>query len=242
VSFGGEVGSARYRLTLDETELRSGLQQAEQQARQSSQQIASALDNVSGASSRTGTSFAGLSRSALELFGIGSGIAIAERALDMLGEGLKAVSEATRDAQQAQLQLNAVYRDSARDIGTFADNLASGIGRSNTEARESVATFATLARNYGFTEDQIKTLTQRTADLAAVSGLSMRDAAERVQSAMRGEGEAAERLGLTLNSNAVQAMAKMTDEQRKNYQSMDQVTQAGIIYNEFLRQSSFATS
>jgi hypothetical protein len=267
MTFGGgtTVGSARYEVSLDAQAMLQAMAHLEQTTRESSNTVVAALTRIEGENKQVGQASeqmaATVRRStdeintatkrasdahhdfgsilketterSLTFFGVGGALELGKKAFE-------GITTATKEAQQAQFQLNALYRDSAQDVARFSEQLAAATGRSNTEAKEAVATFATLVRNYGFTSEQVKILTERTADLAAVSGLTFKEAADAVQSAMRGEAEHAERLGLTLNRNAIVAMAQLTDEQKKNYNSLDQLTQAGIIYNEFLRQSSFA--
>lgn len=170
--------------------------------------------------------------------GVGTGAAAATAAVGAVKDGLAAVITTTKEAEQAQKALNIVYGQAAPIYQDIAKAQAAAANVSLTSTQQAVTQFATLRANYGLTGAQIEKLTQLTLDYAAVSGKDVVDVAQRLQSALRGEAEAAEALGLTLNSDAVKAMAAMTDEQRKNFESLDQVTKAQIIYRELLRQSA----
>lgn len=168
------------------------------------------------------------------------GIAALATAVAGLIAGMAKSVEIAKEAEQTYREMAIQFQGSAESLAAFSEQLGRQTGNTQQQIEKAIAQQGTLSRNYGLTTEQIKTLVERSADLAAVSGLDVVDAATRVQSAIRGEAEAAERLGLTLNSNAVKALANMTAEQRKNFETMDQGSKAQIIYAEFLRQSSFA--
>lgn len=232
---GAVIGSAEFQLTANQQPLISGLAQAEANARQQSARIQGAIDGnlhkIEESSKRGGESLLGLVRA-------GTALTIVPAALAAVSTGFTKVVEQSQKAAQAQFALNKVYGDGAAHFKAFAAAQAQATGRSATDFEQAAVRAATLAKNYGLTAQQIEVLIQRSADLAAVHGKEIPDAAERVIAAIRGEAEAAEALGLTLNSDAVKAFAAMTDEQRKNFESLDQVTKAQIIYNELLRQTN----
>lgn len=229
------VGSADFLLAVDSRGFITGLVRAEQQARTSAGKIDAALSGATKNADKSAQGFAGT------LSGIGKaagGIAAVTAATAALSAGMERVAEQTQKAAQAQFQVNKLYGQGAETVNAFARAQADLTGRTVTDFQKASATAATLVKNYGFTQQQVETLIARSADLAAVSGKEIPDAAERVIAAMRGEAEAAEALGLTLNSDAVKAMAQMTDEQRRNFETLSQVEKAQIIYRELLRQTA----
>ncbi len=175
-----------------------------------------------------------------QLFALGAGAAGLSIGLGAVHEALSGVVGVTLEAQQAQRALTSTYGSGAQELRAFADTQAAALGRTSVEFEQAANVAGSLSRNYGITNEQIKQLISRSADLAALHGGTVPDAMKRVEAALRGEAESAEVLGLTLNSDAVKAMASMTEEQRKNFESLDQVTKAQIIYNEFMRQSEVA--
>ncbi len=96
-----------------------------------------------------------------------------------------------------------------------------------------------LQAEYGLTADQTNNLISISADLAAVYGLDLTDAAQRVQSSLRGEGEAAEALGLSLSSAAVEAHALSRGFQG-NYETVDAATKAQLIYQKITQDVAYA--
>jgi hypothetical protein len=168
----------------------------------------------------------------------GAGFAGVTLGAQAVGQAYEAVIDATLKAEQAQKALNVVYGESAVLYQGIARSAAASSTATLTSTQQVVTQFNTLRANYGFTADQIERLTKLTLDYAAVTGKDVVDVSQRLAAALRGEAEAAEQLGLTLNSDAVKGMAQMTAEQRKNFETLDQVTKAQIIYNELLRQSA----
>jgi len=109
--------------------------------------------------------------------------------------------------------LERAYGSQAESINKLADEMQ-GLGiASNDAVRISALGAQSLARNYGFTADQITQLISVSADLSAVTfdqygnQLQLADVTQRVAGAMRGEGEAAEILGLNMSDSAVAAEA-----------------------------------
>jgi hypothetical protein len=184
-----------------------------------------------------GGGFGGAAAGALAL---GAGLVGVTAGIGLAAAAIQGSVEATREAQQATFALNTTYGAGASTFAKFADEQAKALGRTSAEFKQAAVVASTLTNNYGLTAQQLQTLIKRSADLAAVQGLSVVDATNRVTSAIRGEAEAAELLGLTLNSDAIKAIAEMTDQQRKNFETLDTLTKAQITYREFLRQTAAA--
>lgn len=146
--------------------------------------------------------------------------------------------QAAQEAERAQASLGRQFGVNRDVLEEYAQQASKAFGIGLNDVRESINLTATLQRNYGLTTDQIKQVIKVSADLAALSGKSLPDATQRVQAALRGEAEAAEALGLTLNSNAIKATAAMTEEQRKNFETLGPLEKTMIIYNELMRQTA----
>ena len=140
--------------------------------------------------------------------------------------------KAFRDQQVALATLSRGYGDAADEMQRFADQIQGTTNFSNDAAVASANIFRTLSENYGFTADQIQQLISISADLAASMGIGLEDAAMRVQSAMRGEAEAAEYLGLTLNDRAL-GLDRVSA-------SMSEAERAQVRFNALQEQSAFA--
>lgn len=141
-----------------------------------------------------------------------SGLAVGVAAGAMVG-GISLAGAAFVSQEQQIRGLNRAYGESSESIQKFAKELQQTTTYSDDAARQSAQIAATLTRSYGLTADQIELLISTTADLASVNltaegrQFSLADAVQRTSSAIRGEAESAEALGLTLSDSAVAAAA-----------------------------------
>jgi hypothetical protein len=153
--------------------------------------------------------------------------------------GFSEAVKQTTELEQAQRKVNVLYAEGAAAVTAFAKaQAAASPGQTTKDYLEAAAVVKTLAANYGLSADQLKQVIKLGADYAAVTGTDVADATKRVSDAIRGEAESAEALGLTLNSDAIKAMAQMTDEQRKNWETLDPLIKAQIILREALKQGA----
>ena len=153
--------------------------------------------------------------------------------IGLLGTSFTMFANKTRDAERDLRTLDRTYGDTAASLREFGDELQRTTTFSNEQAIAAANVFGTLSRNYGLTADQVQNLITVSADLAAVNGISLTDAAERVQAAIRGEAESAEALGLTMNETAI-GLAGVSA-------GMSEAEKAAFRYNALLEQASFAT-
>lgn len=124
-------------------------------------------------------------------------------AAGVLVAGLALSGQSFRDQEIGIRNLQRSYGDAADDMRQFAQQIQDTTNFSNDAGVQAANIAATLARNYGFTADEIQRVLQISADLAATSGLGLEDTTYRVVAALRGEAEAAEALGLTMNQAAI---------------------------------------
>ncbi len=151
----------------------------------------------------------------------------------LLGGAFTLFARSARDAERELMTLERTYGETADSLREFGDELQRTTAFSSEQAIEAANTFGTLSRNYGLTAEQIQNLITVSADLAAVNGITLADAAERVQAAIRGEAESAEALGLTMNETAI-GLAGMSA-------GMTEAEKAAYRYNALLGQAGFAT-
>jgi murein DD-endopeptidase MepM/ murein hydrolase activator NlpD len=219
------------------TQTAQGVAQAAQQAAQRYQAMASAAQQASQSVQRSAAQmtqshqgiaagFEGSRKSALEF---GAAVVGVQAGVEGLRRVIEGIAEATQEQAQAQFAVNKLYGATAPLVTQQAEALAKISGRSKTEALEAAASVATLGRNYALTGAQVQQVLKISADLAAVRGISLEAAAERTQSALRGEAEAIEYLGQALGSNALKAMGDMTDAQRKQFDSLSDISKAQIV-------------
>lgn len=169
--------------------------------------------------------------------GMLAAVEIATKGFEKLTEAVKVTTEATLAADQAQRQLTATYGSAAPQMKGFADQLAASFSRTNTEVETGVARMAVLQRQYGLTSDEIEKLTKVALNLGATFGDNA-ESIRSVQAAIRGEPEALEKYGIALQQNAIQNNDLLTASEKKNFASLDAVTQARIRYQIILQQSA----
>jgi hypothetical protein len=141
------------------------------------------------------------------------------------------------ESQRVARATSAAYGSAAGSFTQFAQRLGAATGFSNTAILEAALSARTLSANYGLTTDQTQKLIQASADLATVRGIGVAEAFERVQSAIRGEAEASEFLGLTLNDTFIKNNA-LNGSVRNTFERMTDAEKAQIRYGELLRQTA----
>jgi hypothetical protein len=126
----------------------------------------------------------------------------------MVGMGKSALAAAS-DHEQAMGGIDTVFGKSADSVKAWGDQAAKSAGLSSTEYATAAAKIGAQLKTAGVPMDQIadktKAMIQQGADLSATYGGSAADAVDALSSAMRGESDPAERLGLGLSAAAVAA-------------------------------------
>jgi hypothetical protein len=149
-----------------------------------------------------------------------------------LGASVGLFSRSIVENNQNLNTLQRTYGDATGTMKAFADQVQATTSFSSESAVQAENIFGTLVRNYGLSVDQVQQLVKVSTDLATTSGFGLTDVAERLQSAIRGEGEAAEALGLTMNQQSID---------RNNLTlTMSNQEAAQFRLNALMQQTSFA--
>jgi hypothetical protein len=126
----------------------------------------------------------------------------------LVGMGKSALSAAS-DHEQAMGGIDTVFGKSADSVKAWGDQAAKSAGLSSTEYATAAAKIGAQLKTAGVPMDQIagktKEMIQQGADLSATYGGTAAEAVDALSSAMRGEADPAERLGLGLSASAVAA-------------------------------------
>jgi hypothetical protein len=154
--------------------------------------------------------------------------------------GLALVGRAYVEQERQIDGLERAYGDASKQLIEFAEEIQQTTVYSNDAARAATLSAASLAQNYGLTADQIENVVKASADLATVTGIDLADATTRVAGAIRGEGEAAELLGLNMSDAAVQALAAAAGIEGWNT-TMTEGEKAAFRYSVAMDQAAFAT-
>jgi hypothetical protein len=160
-------------------------------------------------------------------------------AFGVLAAGAAKAGQSFQNQQRQVKGIQAAYGEAADEILQLAENIQQVTVYSNDAARESALYASSLAQNYGLSVEQIEKLLTASADLATVTGLDLYDAVQRTSGAIRGEGEAAERLGLNLSDSAVAAAAAAAGLEGWST-TMTEAEKAQFRLNLLLEQSAYA--
>lgn len=178
-----------------------------------------------------------LLRGGLALVGLSAGLNIAASAATALHKAIGGSTAATIDAAQTVRATTAAYGANAGAFVDFADKLGAATGNTRESILKAALSARTLSDNYGLSIEQTQRLITVSADLAKVRGIGVAEAFERVQSAIRGEAEASEYLGLTLNATFLKNNA-LNGSLRNTYETLTDAQRAQVVYGEVLRQSA----
>lgn len=229
-----EVGQSAVDMVLDvgkaSDELGRDLPAAVDRAERSLEDLDRAQDEVGQSATEMGQD---VDRAGTSIRDFESAGRTAAAGLALLGTSFVMYANQARDNEIAISNLRRTYGEATDSFIQLANTIQSTTIFSNDEAIQAAAIFGTLKRNYELTDQQIQQLIVTSADLAAVNGTTLTDAATRVAAAIRGEAESAEMLGLTMNQTAI-------DSENLTL-SMSNAEAGAFRYNALMEQAEFAT-
>lgn len=116
------------------------------------------------------------------------------------------------DAGEAKAKFGAVFKDMSTETQVFVDNFSKQYGRYDADIHNMMASTMAAGKNYGLSAERSrelsKELQQLTVDVGAFNDMSDTDVHERLLAALRGEGEAAEALTLSINETTLADYAR----------------------------------
>lgn len=208
----------------------SGASQAQQSLNKTEAQAASASRALTSASTAT--------RSAMSsLVAYGAAAIAAQVSVEAVVHALGDTIQVQREHERVVRATTMAYGESAAQYIAFAQKLSAATGFTSDAILEAALSARTLSQNYGLSIEQTQKLISVSADLARVRGIGIAEAFERVQSAIRGEAEASEYLGLTLNDTFLTNQA-MNGSLKNTFGTMTDLQKAQVRYNELLKQSA----
>lgn len=158
-----------------------------------------------------------------------------------------AITTGARDAEQAQFNLEASVNAASREFEntggldqwqTKIKTLSADLKiYSESDIANAAARTVDMTKRLGLSADQMEVLISRTADLSA-GKTTLEGGIERVTAALRGEAEASEFLGLTLNEDYIKSWYAANDVTEKAWKHLTDVEKAQIRYNVLLEQSA----
>jgi len=164
--------------------------------------------------------------------------------------GISAISSAVdivKDSETAFYNLKSSVEAANREFGNIGslEDWESTITRlsdelviySDTALANAISKTVDMTKRLGLSKDQMEEVIQRSADLGA-GKFELSDSVERVTAALRGEAEASEALGLTLNETYVKAWFEANDATKKAWKDLTDVEKAQVRYQVLLEQSA----
>ncbi|MGE4334528.1 MAG: hypothetical protein AB7E55_00950 [Pigmentiphaga sp.] len=154
---------------------------------------------------------------------------------------------ATREAESAQFALQASVEAASREFeatGGINDwsakvkELSADLRiYSETDVANATARTIDMTKRLGLTAEQMEEVIRRTADLSA-GKTDLEGGIERVTAALRGEAEALEFLGLTLNETYVKSWYEANAATEKAWKDLNDIEKAQMRYNVLLEQTA----
>lgn len=115
------------------------------------------------------------------------------------------------DLQKVQNVVDVTFRTMNKQIDSFARNVASSFGLSETMAKKFSGTFGAMAKAFGFNEqaayDMSTTLTGLAGDVASFYNISQDEAYTKLKSVFTGETESLKDLGVVMTQTALDSYA-----------------------------------
>jgi len=152
-----------------------------------------------------------------------------------------------KDGELAQFNLTASVQAANREFTNTGslDSWKSRISElskqlviySDSTLSNAVSRTVDMTKRLGMSADQMQEVIKRTADLSA-GKVDLNDGIERVTAALRGEAEASEYLGLTLNETYVAAWHEAHNAHGRAWKDLTDLEKAQVRYRVFLEQSA----
>lgn len=151
-----------------------------------------------------------------------------------------------KEADSAAFTLESSLRAANREFGNVGDagewgNVIDRLSTklriySKSELKTAAAATVDMTKRLGLSKEQMEEVIERTADLSA-GKTDLQGGIERVTSALRGEAEASEYLGLTLNETYVKAWHEAHNASGIAWKDLTDLEKAQVRYNVFLEQA-----
>ena len=211
-------------------------------------QTTSALDELESGSneaSEDAITFAGhMSEVGQGLIDVGDKMGEAgQKILDVVGDLVETGSEYSAEVAGTEFLLKNLD-STTQEVINNSSELASTIGLTSKQYKDSATSIATYYKNMGITTEESNKLTGETmnlvADLAAITDMPFGDAMGRFKSGLMGNYEALDAFGINLSATTLEN-SEWVQSLGKSWNSLSDNEKMMAAYNEIVRQSSSAT-
>nr|WP_319491802.1 phage tail tape measure protein [uncultured Desulfobacter sp.] len=178
----------------------------------------------------------GLASQIKGLIGAYAGFSALSKSVEMVKNSETAIYnlESSVKAANREFKDTGSVEDWEESVSRLSDEL---VIYSNTALRNAISRTVDMTKRLGLSKDQMEEVIKRSADLGA-GKTDLEGAIERVTSALRGEAEASEYLGLTLNENYVKSWYEANKQTEKAWKDLTDIEKAQVRYQVLLEQSN----
>lgn len=214
-------------------------------------------DKASPAIKKTGASLADLGDSAAKSsgslgsvmsvigtgMGIGAGMAIFERATDVIVGGFTAAVNAASDLNEQVNRVSVVFGAAAPRIQAFASTATTAMGMSSRAALQASGDFGNFFNALGIAKpkaaDMSMAMVKLAGDLSSFHNIPIADALEKIRAGLAGEAEPLRQLGVNLTEATIRQQA-MSMGLTVTAGTLDGATRAQAAYALILEQTKNA--
>ena len=166
-----------------------------------------------------------------------------KKILDVVGDLVETGSEYSAEVAGTEFLLKNLD-STTQEVINNSSELASTIGLTSKQYKDSATSIATYYKNMGITTEESNKLTGETmnlvADLAAITDMPFDDAMGRFKSGLMGNYEALDAFGINLSATTLEN-SEWVQSLGKSWNSLSDNEKMMAAYNEIVRQSSSAT-
>jgi hypothetical protein len=213
------LGDALVYFRGDQTQLKADLGAAEQATKSWTGRLGQMADSVGGFFKRNQAEIVTAGRAALGF------------AADITRMGA--------ESKQAVFGIQATFKDTAASWIDWSEKIMYTMGTSDEAILNSARDMLTLKNNFGFTEDQMRTLITTGGDLGAVMDIDLATAANDLTMAMQGNARGARELGLALDDDYLKNVA-FGGSLKDVWDKLSESEKAQYRYKAALEQAAFA--
>ena len=166
-----------------------------------------------------------------------------KKVLEVVGDLVQSGSEYSAEVAGTEFLLKNLD-STTQEVINKSSTLASTIGLTSKQYKDSATSIATYYKNMGITTDESNKLTSETmnlvADLAAITDMPFDDAMGRFKSGLMGNYEALDAFGINLSATTLEN-SEWVKSLGTSWNSLSDNQKMMAAYNEIVRQSSSAT-
>lgn len=152
-----------------------------------------------------------------------------------------AVKAASDFEQTGNLIERAFGVDGARAIETFASSMSSDLGTSLQETRQGLVSIGMQLKNSlgdpTAAQEQAKAITKLAADISAAMNIPFAETLERIQSGLRGETEAIEKLNIFIGESSLKQEA-LNKGMRQSVETMSEAQKTALRLSAIFKQTA----